>query len=240
MIVIAAGMQRSGSTFSFNVLRDALLRRGSVYQEPSAAVEGALMRAEAAGAQHVLLKAHVADDALVRMVRVGAVKAVCTVRRPDDAIASWIETFGFGLEESIETMRDWLAFYARIRHAALIVPYADLDRRPVVTAWRIGRLVDPRMSVFEAWRSARRHAKAAVKERADALARADAGVTDIGFSFHEADTYFHRRHVSSLVSRRAEERLRPDQLAAIRAALAPVLAGLGDPRLDGRFVGLRD
>ncbi|NEX94958.1 hypothetical protein [Caulobacter sp. 17J65-9] len=236
MIVIAAGMQRSGSIYSFNVLRDVLRRRGQLHQEPTCAVEAALVRAEAAGADHVLLKAHHADETLVRMLRVGAARAVCTVRRPDDAIASWIETFGVGLEESIAAMRVWLAFYQRIRDVALVVPYADVDRRPIRTAWRIGRWIDPRLSPVQAITIARRHAKAAVKARTDPLSPQDAGVADGGNSYFETATLFHRRHVSSLVSRPADARLDADQLAHVRIALGPQLAAVGDPLLDLRFV----
>ena len=100
MIVFIAGMPRSGSTFSFNIVRRLLEARGSVYQEPTDDILGALERA--GDATHLLLKAHQADDVTLALIKIGAVKAVCTVRKPEDAIASWMTTFGFTLAESLD------------------------------------------------------------------------------------------------------------------------------------------
>ena len=69
MIVFLAGMQRSGSTFAFNVVRETLMARGQVHQEASSDIVGALSRA--AGADHVMLKGHQADRACSDLVREG-------------------------------------------------------------------------------------------------------------------------------------------------------------------------
>ncbi len=42
---------------------------------------------------------------------------------------------------------------------------------------------------------------------------------DIGFSWYDETTFFHRRHVASLDSRPAEQRLSGEQLMRIRLAL---------------------
>lgn len=231
MIVCVLGMQRSGSTFSFNVVRDTLLRRGSLYQEATIDLGGALARAESIGADHLLLKAHAANDLLLRLIKLGAVRAVCTVRRPDDAIASWMVTFGFRLEESIEAMRNWLALYSRIRTMAVVIPYDEVDLHPIAASWKIARAVDPFVSPLEVIRVARRYSKAAVKTSAEKINVDDAGVKDVGFSYYDESSFFHRRHVNSLMSRRAEDLLPPQQLAQIRNALRADVASIGDPLL---------
>src|SRR5437764_605665 len=109
MIVLIAGMHRSGSTFSFNVVRELLQRRGGAYQEVCSSVTSAVERSDGSG--HVLVKEHLFDDVTLRLVELGAVKAVCTIRRPEDAVASLMETFGLGLDESIAHIHRWLVMF---------------------------------------------------------------------------------------------------------------------------------
>ena len=222
MIVFVAGMQRSGSTFAFNIARDVLLARGRLYQDVSGDVQATIARA--GEADHILMKSHAAEPSTLALARYGALRTILTVRRVEDAAASWINTFGWSEAETVEHLRAWLGLYARLRHSALIVPYAELDRRPRRAAWRIGRYVSSDVNPLETMRIARRHSKAEVKRRADALTPDTAGVQDIGFSFYDTTTYFHRRHVSSLRSHSAELRLPHDQIARLRAALAPDIA----------------
>ena len=229
MIAFVAGMQRSGSTFAFNVARDVLRARGQLYQEAPAEADVAAALARAGDAEHVLIKAHTAGPLAVALTRHGAVRAICTMRRVEDAAASWIEAFGWSETETVEYLRAWLVLYAQLRAVALLVPYAQLDRRPWLAAWRIARYLCPDATPAEVLGIARRHAKARVKRQADGLQSGGARVEDIGFSYYDRATLFHRRHVSSLRSRRAEERLAPDQLARIRTALAADIAAAGLP-----------
>jgi hypothetical protein len=143
------------------------------------------------------------------------------------AAASWIETFGFSEAQTIEQLGAWLTLYAQLRDQALIVPYRELDRSPWRTAWRIGRFLAADVTALEALKIARRHRKAAVKRRSDALDLDQQSVQDIGFSYYDHATFFHRRHVSTLQSRPAEDRLPQDQLARIQKALAPNIAAAG-------------
>jgi hypothetical protein len=60
VIILIAGMPRSGSTFSFNVVREVLSARGSIYQEACEDVVGVVGRS--GGADHVLVKTHNLDE----------------------------------------------------------------------------------------------------------------------------------------------------------------------------------
>ncbi len=217
MIVFLAGMPRSGSTFSFNVVREVLQRRGSVYQEPTPDPAAAL--SHAGQADHVIIKAHTLDSLGLSLIRTGAARAICSVRRIEDAIASWMETFGFTEEELIEAMRAWIGLYQHLRSQALTVPYEVIDRRPWRAAWLIGRHISATVGPVESWTIAHRFTKTRVKRLAETLDRTGQGVRDIGFSWYDETTFFHRRHVASLDSRPAEQRLSGEQLMRIRLAL---------------------
>ena len=110
MIVCLAGMPRSGSTFSFNVVREVLRTRGTIYQEPCDDVLGAVHRSE--GVQHILVKTHGLDDPSMELAKAGAFQVIITVRRVEDAIASWTSIFGEVTEDAlIEIMRRWLRMF---------------------------------------------------------------------------------------------------------------------------------
>jgi hypothetical protein len=224
LIVFLAGMQRSGSTFAFNVARDALKRRGTIHQQASADFRDVL--AVAGPVDHILVKAHASDDLGIALARYGAMRVICTVRRPEDAVVSWMETFGFEETEAVEHVRSWLRLYAQIREVALTVRYETIDRHPTFAAWRIGRYLFSNFGWREARAIARRHSKRVVKARTDQLPRGASGIRDVGFSWYDERTFFHRRHVSSRTSRRAEERISAEQLARIRNALASTASQL--------------
>ena len=229
MIVFIAGMQRSGSTFAFNIARDALGASGTVHQEAQAKADlvGALTRSD--GADHVLVKSHDADALSIAMVRQGCVKVICTVRRVEDAVASWLEAFDWSEGDTIEYFRSWLGMFSELRGRSLILSYDSVDRRPGRAALLMARHLDPRIRRGEVRRIAASHAKEEVMKTVGEMRADDEGVSDVGFSYHDRNTFYHRRHVASLRSRSAEERLPREQVLRVRAALAAEIeaAGLG-------------
>jgi hypothetical protein len=221
-------MPRSGSTFSFNVAREILSARGSVHQESCDDVVGAVVRS--AVADHVLVKSHRLDESSLALARAGAVRVVMTVRRVEDAMASWLDAFSAVPEPvALQIMHDWLHLYRQLRTKALMVPYQQIDRRPWLAAWHIARAVCPTVLPPEVLAITRRLGKAAVKRKTDTLAIEDSGVIDAGFTYYDSRTFFHRRHVSDLRSRTAEQRLSPERLRSIQTALAPAIMAAGLP-----------
>jgi hypothetical protein len=218
MIVFLAGMQRSGSTFAFNIARDVLQKRGTLYQQAAFDIPAEL--ATAGPCDHLLLKSHDMDELGIRLARTGAIRVICTIRRPEDAVASFMQTFNFPETDSIILIKAWLVLYAKIRDVALTIDYDDLDRHPIRAARTIGRFLSPDVGWREARAIARRHSKQTVKAMADRMDRTDPAVQDLGYSYYDRTTFFHRKHVSSLTSAGAETRLPPEQAARIRQAFA--------------------
>lgn len=227
MLVFISGMPRSGSTFSHNVVRMALERRAksvvSVTTENSAPIF-------AHTADHIIAKAHGADDHLLALVRCGAVKSVCTVRRPEDALLSWMHVFGFSLDEAIEAFSKWFAMFERISTRSLVVTLDEIERFPLLAAYRIGRYICPDYTIIEAYQTARAMSKKRVKKIADAVERGDRQAVDIGFTRYDATTYFHRRHISD----RSQFDRRPEVASAVRKHLGPWLNESGE--VHGRYL----
>jgi hypothetical protein len=224
MIVLLAGMPRSGSTFCFNIVREVLSRRGRIHQEPTSDVVGAVHRSK--GADYVLVKTHDLDVASLALVP--SMRIIITIRRVEDAIASWHTTFDTVSEEaSVAIMRAWLRLYCQLRSRAVLVPYWQTDHLPWLAAWRIAHAVCPTVGLAEVVGIARRFRKADVKRKFERLSLGDSNVVDVGFSHFDSITFFHRRHVSAVKSRTAEQAISQERLSRVRAALATDIAATG-------------
>lgn len=218
MIVFSAGMPRSGSTFGHNIVREVLSRRGRVYQKPDTSIANVL--ALAGDADHVLMKAHAADEETINRVRERSIKAICTIRKPEDAVASWLDAFDHDIDEIIAVFREWFALYDRIRDFALTVSYEEIDLHPLQAARSIARYVCPDAAEEEISEAVASHSKLTVFQRTATLARDAPGVRVVAFSHIEASTLYHRRHVASLISRPARERMGDEAIQAVRRAFA--------------------
>jgi hypothetical protein len=216
VIIIIGGMGRSGSTFSFNVVREVLALNGSVETASANSIESSYF--DRTDGQHFILKTHAPDEETLERIRRGSIKCVCTIRRPEDAIASAMRTFGFSLETGIEFIKTWLSWYRGVSRQVLTIDYWLIDLEPRTAIERILEYVgavydEPFVDSLE-----RKYEKVSLKRRYDTLVKDDETV-DLGFTYYHRETFFHRRHISSLDVGGAEEELSPAQLEQIRVEL---------------------
>lgn len=227
MIVVIAGMYRSGSTFSFNVVRESLIPLGRVECEATNSIP-ALRPGN--GVLHLILKSHAPDEPCTELIQRGQVRCVCTYRRPEDAIASWIHAFGSNLGEAIEMMHGWLAWHKNVAEYVLNIRYEEVDQHPLRTIILVQRWLLGHVSVRDALRLRWKYDKRRLKAAYDRLVPGP-GVRDIGFSYFDRTTFFHRRHLASVGGRRTGNRLATDDVLRIRRALSEYLDASGDYRL---------
>ncbi len=226
MIVLIAGMQRSGSTFSFNVVRELLAARGSTATIATNSTVDALE--EGGACDHLIIKSHVPDQLADILIRIGAIKCICTIRKPQDAISSWMHVFGFNLLETVAMIKQWLRWHEKICEYVLNIGYENVDRYPVFAVYRICRYVVRDASIAECLKIWWRYRKSEVKKRTDNLSSADPDVKDIGFSYYDKDSFFHRRHISVQTSKRAEDLLSGEELSYIRSELRDLTDSVGN------------
>jgi hypothetical protein len=224
MIIFIGGMPRSGSTFSFNVARAALLRLGKTYAAPEPCVWHA--KEMAGDAEHILMKAHIADEETVSRIESGEIKLIVTERdRIEDAVASSMDVFCYSLGHAISTYSNWLNFYGRVKQKALIIDYDYIDRYPGDAAGKIWKYIDPDwgnlagVNIHDQFYGS----KANVFRQTQAMQRTDPTVCDLGHTYFDTTTLYHRRHVSQLTSRTAAQRLGEEQAELLRAALSGVI-----------------
>jgi hypothetical protein len=227
MIVFVAGMQRSGSTFVFNIARELLSRSGRVYAEPSISIPDVLIRSS--GADHIILKSHIADDLLLSLTRHGAVKTVCTYRCVEDSVASLMDVFGYSLANSIARIRSWVRMYRHIRGFALNVPYEALRCDPVSVANRVSKNLG---CADDATALAQKYSRERVFAASHMMDESSQHVVNMGSSVYHKVTYFHRRHVPSLRDRVASHDLPVDELNQVKTQLADEIAFMERCRIE--------
>jgi hypothetical protein len=192
MLVSICGMPRSGSTFSFNIVREILSRRGTTHWEASDETEVVLLASQD---KNVIVKGHIPNQFGQRLLQTGAMKGVCTIRDPYDAIESWMDCFGFSLEESVAQFQNWAKVFNKVKEDTLVIRFTDIEERPATVIWRIARHLDIFLTPLEWIKIHRKYRKAASLALSKQISIDGEAVRDLGFSFYDTTTFFHRRHI---------------------------------------------
>jgi len=209
-------MIRSGSTFSFNIVKEILAQTGTVDISFANSIDSSVF--SRADNQHFILKTHSPDEDILARIKNGSIRCVCTIRRPEDSIASLIRAFGFPLEFGIESVKQWLDWYPLVSKLVLSIDYGIIDLQHRLAITKIIEYIGLGSDEALIEILAERYDKSTLKARFDSLAN-DERTVDVGFSYYERQTFFHRRHISSLNSRSAALELSPIQIDQIRSEL---------------------
>lgn len=225
MIVLVAGMPRSGSTFSFNIVRETLALKGRVLPIATDNLSDAF--GAWSGEDHLVIKSHWPDDQLTKLTLAGAVPCICTHRRPEDAVASWIHVFGHSVSEAMTLVERWLKWHRQVAGKCLNLPFSDIETRPIATIRRIQRCVAGRTRLFAAIDLRRRYDRHVIREQMAKLQEGEDTV-NIGFSYYDKKTFFHRAHVPGADTIRAAAVLSPQDIELVRRQLAPYVDANGE------------
>lgn len=223
MIVVVGGMPRSGSTFSFNIVREILLLRGSV-----ACLSGlALPDAETLQkTDHFILKTHNPSEHVLDLIRSGEVKAVCTYRKPEDATASWSDTFGFSLAESIDAIRSWILWH-KSQQATHDIDYQSIEGYPLQVISHIQSYLLGIEDEAAAVRLSRMYERDLTYKQYIDFEKGDQTI-DLGFSYYDPESFFHRRHVRSPERLTAQDTLNESDLELVREMFKPFVDAAGN------------
>ncbi len=203
MLLFIGGMPRSGSTYTFNIARQLLLGRGGVYQEASPDVNSCLSRR--GSAEHVIVKGHSLSGAGIELITKGEMKAICTVRPLEDAVASWMQTFNGEFHSTTEVFREWYGLFRLIHPHSLVLDYEAVSRQPMLTAMEISKFLLGHRHPIESFQISRRFSKKRVLEHVRALRRDSEEVMDIEFSYFHRDTFYHRNHIRTHVTKLTDD-----------------------------------
>jgi Sulfotransferase domain len=229
--LLIGGMHRSGSTFSFNIAREQLSRTGPVIAAVAESFDESKSIADDA---HYIIKSHTPTDMVTRGIREGRVKCICTIRKPEDAIASFMHAFGFDLEPMIGQALNWLSWYSSVCAEVFTIKYELIDESPVTAISLMDRYLTGATCDDRCRDLALKYAKSPLKAELDEM-QEDSNTTNIGFSYYHNETLFHRRHISSVISRTASDVISDADIHRIRGALKEYVNEDGNLSIAGMW-----
>ncbi|MDQ7978074.1 sulfotransferase domain-containing protein [Paraburkholderia sp. SARCC-3016] len=192
MLLSICGMPRSGSTFSFNIARELLASRGSIYSEPTEEIERVVAQSHA---DSIIIKNHNVHESGIELLKTGAMKGICTVRDPLDAIESLMDIFGFDIQQSIHAFQLWVDSFNAFHDHVLVIPYKTINASPMKVILRIARYLGVTPGPLEVLRLRRKYDKKRVMKVSNKMSQQAGSTTDLGFTYYDNENFFHRRHV---------------------------------------------
>jgi hypothetical protein len=129
VIILCNGMPRSGSTWSFNVVKSLIQRTTpteSLYSGYSENIS-AFLSDVPAGTKHIVLKCHGLTPAGKALASAGAAKVIYTWRDPADAVYSQMKMFSSSFDEALRLVEASLALYVfhRVTGNSISIYYDD-------------------------------------------------------------------------------------------------------------------
>lgn len=192
-------MQRSGSTFAFNIAREILSKEGTSTSLEN--LEDAVVHTEH---KNLLLKSHTPDELTSKLIKLGGVKCICTFRKPEDAISSWMNTFGFTLEQSVEYMKQWIEWHMTIKHAVLNIPYEKIEKSPLRAIFDMQTYLTGHLNIASSLKLRFKYDKRRLRNIYQSLPEGEK-TESVGFSYYDKETFFHRNHISQTAHKLTEE-----------------------------------
>lgn len=136
MIIVVCGMQRSASTWSYNVCREVAHRAG-LEIDPSSGQYGSedMVEKVSEGVPRntaLLLRNHWLDPAMLDLIKRREVRAVYTVRDPRDVVASILYTFGNNFKNAVRDLERSLSIMEALKagDSALVLRFPDIMSSP--------------------------------------------------------------------------------------------------------------
>ena len=106
--------------------------------------------------------------------------------------------------------------FRKLPASSLFLDFEQIEKHPIYTAIKIAHVICPVSGVIEANNLSMQILKEQDKTFSDALKQDPLKTRNIGNTFYDRETYFHRRHVSTLVHKHAFQRIGKKAVLIIR------------------------
>ena len=215
MIVAMCGMQRSASTWSYNVCRE-ILQRAGLKIDPSSgqySPEDLAEKASEGAAPNtaLLLRSHWPHPTMIDRLKKGEIRIVYTVRDPRDALASVMYTFENNFKNAVRDLERSLSFMDHLisNGGALLLRYPDIIRSPDRVISETADYLQTPITEDKIQYIAEKLSRDKLKKRAENL-NPDKQKVFEGFSY-DAETLLLNNHIRSENPSRWQEQLSRSQ-----------------------------
>ncbi|MBI3513619.1 MAG: sulfotransferase domain-containing protein [Proteobacteria bacterium] len=196
MLVLCTGMIRSGSTWSFNVVKQLLARAAPAVRGGYADEVGEALRLHGAAADHLVVKCHAPDVLGRAMIKQRLCRTIYTYREPLEAVVSAIGLKNSHLEEAtarIKASLELLRFQIEAGGVRCLW-YGDVVENPQACveaiAEYLGLALPPEAIVEVAERLSRENVRRLIKAQARSASQ-----TSRGGALWDSDTLFNDHHI---------------------------------------------
>ncbi|WP_200280447.1 FkbM family methyltransferase [Rhabdochromatium marinum] len=216
--VFCAGMQRSGSTWSYNVARLILSRSVGEKSLEAGYVGGGdpldrLLGSRMKQGQLRLLKFHRATPQSLGYATLGLGKVVFTYRPPLNAVASIADFFGTSIENAVATIAaniQDMNLWVRTGHA-LLISFDDLTLRSSEWISRMAAFLSVDLTAEDVAQIQQETAYERVKQKAEALGQQRESLIKAGSSAYDSQSLLHVGHAPLGRARDWRTQLTPEQ-----------------------------
>jgi hypothetical protein len=195
MILLCIGMQRSASTWSFNVGRELLGELpGTTYGGFHSDLED-ILEDVSLKVQHAVIKSHSTGDMAKQLLIAGKVWAVYTHRDIHDAIASQMQMFNVPFDEALGQIRASLLMIEDLIELPNFLPveYQDITSQPNLTVRTIAAFLGLDVTDALVGKIVHDNSFEVMKRTADTLA-AD-NLSSFGTHAYDTKTLLHPAHI---------------------------------------------
>ena len=201
-------MFRSGSTWSYNIVRELLtIKYGREFVRT-------VVTDDLAGSLHdpeyddflVIAKGHLPNAATINLIESGCVQVIHTLRDPLDAIRSGMRAFSYPFDSALNLVAHALqiaSFLDRTGRGAVVF-YGDIECEPDVVVKGLADYLGVPVSCTDINDLVCKFNRETLRLFTDALAEDreslsdDRNLVDIGLSFYDSETLLHRSHISAV------------------------------------------
>lgn len=216
--VFCAGMARSASTWSYNVVKRILARThgpecyGGGYVGEGASLDFSLAESDRAGTR-LLLKFHDPTPAVLDRVARGEARVVLTYRNPLNALASRMDLFGESTEiaaEAVAASIEHLCAWIRTTEP-LLLSFDDVTIQPEAAVEKLARFLGIDLPVSAIQNISRETDFDAAKKKVASLDDSRGDLIADGESAYDPESLLHVGHVSLGRARDWRTQLTPEQ-----------------------------
>lgn len=227
MIILCTGMYRSGSTWSFNVVKSIVQENdpnATMYSDFTKSIQKTIEK-KIKQFDNIVLKCHDLDEFGKSLVRHNCVKVIYTYRNPMEAITSGMQIFNKKFKDALTMVKnsfELLQFQKKYENVCLI-PYNEITNDSFLTVKKLSKHIDINLDEEKLKKIDAIFQRKKMKELVNGISKEVNSIVDIDHTFYNKINLFHRNHIREDDALPWEEYLTQDQKEEIRKTLKSYL-----------------
>lgn len=199
MIILCTGMFRSGSTWSFNIVKSIIEinhENKSIFSEYNESLQSTIVE-HSMEFDNLVIKCHKIDTFGKGMIKHGCTKVIYTYREPLEALTSLMQKFNFTFALALDSIKESLELmqFQKKYSNVLILSYNEIISKSESSIKKITQHLDAELTDDAIRELAIEFNKDNVKKNSNKISKSDKNTIDVGFSIYDKTSLFHKNHI---------------------------------------------